>query len=400
MRLPLIFTTASVIQFQILHAAEILDHFQDHHHSPHVRDMQHVNSAYFVNCFTGDSYADLEKHYDGDSWQESNENAYGCVKQLFLLKKNNRKLKTMLSIGGWTWSTNFPVVAETLTTRSTFAKSAVTLMKDWGFDGLDIDWEYPSSTRDAENMVLLLQAVRDELDAYSARFAPGHHFQLSIAASAGFEHYSVLQIAKLAQIVDYVNLMAYDYVSSSTASHNSNLYLNSDNPGATPFNTNDAINAYIEAGLPGRKLVLGMPIYGRSFVGTSGLGKQFSGVGLANHDQGSWEDGVWDYKALPKSGADVLYDKKAQAYFSYDSGTLELVSFDPPQAIKKKVDFVKKFGLGGSMFWEASGDKRTNPDSLIETSALGLGSLDDTVNWLQYPDSRYLNIASGMESGA
>ncbi|KAH7134489.1 chitinase [Dactylonectria estremocensis] len=342
--------------------------------------------------YTGDSYADLEKHYPGDSWNDPGTNAYGCVKQLYLLKKTNRKLKVMLSIGGWTWSGNFPAVASSAATRSTFAKSSVTLMKDWGFDGIDVDWEYPANDTEASNMVLLLQAIRDEMDSYAAQYASGYHFQLSIAAPAGPENYKKLHLSALGALVDHVNLMAYDYAGSWSAysGHNANLYADTSNPNSTPFNTNDAINAYIIGGVPPQKLILGMPIYGRSFESTAGIGKSFSGVG-----PGSWENGVWDYKALPKNGATVSYASTARAYYSYDSSTQELISFDTPDMVIKKVSYLQGLGLGGSMFWEASADK-TGSDSLIGTSYKSLGVSDAVDNCLSYPNSRYTNIAAGL----
>ena len=342
--------------------------------------------------YSGDTYADYEKHYPGDSWNDVGNNAYGCVKQLYLLKKKNRNIKIMLSIGGWTWSTNFPAAAASAETRTTFAQSAVAFMKDWGFDGIDIDWEYPADATQAQNMVLLLQAVRDELNSYAAQYAQGHHFLLSIAAPVGPDHYNKLKLADLGKILDYVNLMAYDFAGSWSkyTGHNANLHANPDNPNATPFSTDVAVNAYVAGGVPASKIVLGMPIYGRSFQQTEGIGKLYNGIG-----QGSWESGVWDYKTLPKAGATVQCDDVADGCYSYDPSSKELISFDTPAIISTKVSWLKDQGLGGSMFWEASADKKGS-DSLIGTSHQGLGDLENTQNYLGYPNSKYDNIKKGM----
>jgi chitinase len=328
------------------------------------------------------------------AWAESESNAYGCVKQIYRLKKKNRHLKVLLSIGGWTWSANFPTAASTAATRKRFANSAVEIMKDWGFDGIDVDWEYPAGDVEANDMLLLLKAVREELDLYGDKSAPGHHFELSIAAPAGPEHYGVLRLADIGALVDHVNLMGYDYAGSfsDASAHAANLYANDGIPGSTPFSTDAAVKAYLAAGVPAHKIVLGMPLYGRSFQSTVGLGERFNGVG-----QGRWGEGVWDYKELPRSASAKMYcDNKAQGCYSYDSNTRELISFDTPEVVKKKVAYLKTSGLGGSMFWEASGD-RSGACSLIGTSHDALHSLDKSENWLHYPASKYRNIASGLK---
>ncbi|TVY18266.1 Chitinase 1 [Lachnellula arida] len=339
-----------------------------------------------------DTYADLQKHYANDSWNDVGNNVYGCVKQLYILKKNNRNMKTLLSIGGWTYSTNFAAAASTATTRTTFASTAVAFVKDLGFDGIDIDWEYPADATEAANFVLLLQAVRSALDAYSAEYAPSNKFLITIACPAGPANYNILEMSQMDTYLDAWHLMAYDYAGSwsNYSGHDANIYPSTSNPNSTPFSTSKAVSDYIANGVPASKLVLGVPLYGRSFEGTAGIGQSYTGVG-----SGSWQDGVWDYKALPKAGATVSYDSVASGTYSYDASAQELISYDDPAQALIKASYIKSQRLGGAMYWETSADKN-GTESLISTIAGSFGALEQVENCLSYPGSQYANMAAGM----
>jgi chitinase len=187
----------------------------------------------------------------------------------------------LLSIGGWSYSSNFATPASTALGRSAFALSAVSLVKSLGLDGIDIDWEYPGDDIEATNIVELLQTVRACLDAYGQALNPPYHFTLTVACPAGPSNYQKLHVADMDQYLDFWNFMAYDYAGnwSTVTGNQTNLFSSVNNSASTPFDIQTEIDYYISKGIPANKIVLGMPIYGRSFNATSRLGMPFIEVG-------------------------------------------------------------------------------------------------------------------------
>ncbi|GAM39959.1 hypothetical protein TCE0_034r11931 [Talaromyces pinophilus] len=344
----------------------------------------------------GDRWADIQIKYPGDPGYEDGNNVYGCVKQLYLLKKANRNLKVLLSVGGWTWSPQFPGVTSTEANRANFVRSAVELVRDLGFDGIDIDWEYPGDYTQADNFVALLKELRAALDNYAAAHTPGYHYLISASVPAGPSFYEKLHISAMAQYLDMWNLMAYDYSGNwgTIAGMDANVYQKTAYPNSTPCNTDQAITYYTGNGAPASKINLGIPLYGRAFQNTDGPGTAYSGVG-----PGSWQDGVWDYKALPRPGGTLYHEDSSVSAWSYDHAQRYMVSYDTPAIVQAKADYIKSKGLGGGMFWESSADK-SGPDSLVHTLVNTLGGngvLHRSDNELNYPASQYDNMRKGMQ---
>lgn len=108
------------------------------------------------------------------------------------------------------------------------------------------------------------------------------------------------------------------------------------------------------------------------------------------------------HQALPKPGAQVFQDNETIVSWSYDSASQTMVSYDTPQVVSQKIEYIKGTGLGGAMWWETSGDHPTSSkDSLITIAAEGLGEqgghhMENSENFLDYPQSKYDNLRLGM----
>ena len=188
--------------------------------------------------------------------------------------------------------------------------------------------------------------------------------------------------------VDIFYLMAYDYCGSwdSTTGHQAAMF-------GGALNTHQAVEDYLAAGIPAQKLVMGLPMYGRGFSNTDGPHCCFQGI-----PKGTWEEGQFDYKCLPKPGASEFVDMEKMASWSYDPQAREYITYDTPQVIAAKCDYIRQRGLGGAMFWELSADRPPNdPRNLVNTVYDALGrQVDQIPNHLDFPMSEFDNIKRQM----
>ncbi|KDQ53487.1 glycoside hydrolase family 18 protein [Jaapia argillacea MUCL 33604] len=372
-----------------------------------VQDLTHILYAFAdLRPDTGevvlsDVWADKDIHYPGDSWNDVGNNLYGNFKAIYNLKKQNRHLKVLLSIGGWTYSPKFHPIVVSPQLRAKFVASAIRLLEDYGLDGLDVDYEYPSDFNQARGYTELLRELREGLDRHQRNKGIDYRFLLTIAAPCGPSNYEKLHVRDMDRYLDFWNMMAYDFSGSwdSIANHQANIF-------GGPISASQAIGWYVSQGIPRNKIIMGIPLYGRSFANTQGPGSPFSGVG-----GGSWEQGVYDYRALPLPGAYVHRDEQARASWSYDFQKKEMVSFDTEEVGWWKGEWIKREGLGGSMFWELSGDKGAKREgmegghgkeevpgrSLVRVVKDSMGGLDMSPNWLGYEQSQFDNMRNGMQ---
>ncbi|KAK9235135.1 glycoside hydrolase superfamily [Lipomyces kononenkoae] len=341
--------------------------------------------------YLSDTWSDTDQHFEGDSWNDTGRNLYGNFKQLYLLKQKYPWLKVLLSIGGWTYSPNFPPVASDPTRRTKFVSSAINLLKNLGLDGLDVDWEYPKPGKEAADYVSLLCELRQALDQYARSVQSQPRLLLTIATSCAPENIRAMQVAAMDRYVDFWNLMAYDFAGpawSTTAGHQANVY-------GYQYSVDAAVEMYRGAGVHPTKIIVGMPLYGRAFGDTDGPMHEHHGDG----GSGTWESGVFDYKVLPCPGATEYFDGHAIASYSYDPHKRVMITYDTPQCAKSKARYIRDKGLGGAMWWESSGDVSISTDRSIIRTVVdefgGPGVLDKSEkNCLQYPESVYDNIRS------
>lgn len=309
--------------------------------------LTHINYA-FVNIRNGRAFLDNE------STDTLN------FRALTGLKEKNKDLKIMISIGGWSWSENFSDAVLTDSSRIVFAKSAMDIIRKYDLDGVDIDWEYPGMggeegniyrPEDKQNYTLMFQSLRSELDLLEKE--SGKKKQLTTATGGFTSFLDHTEMGKAQQYLDYINLMTYDFFSGGTADHHTNLYASKTYQDGN--NADKAVKAYIAAGVPADKLVMGIAFYGRTFVLSDSA--KILGAKYASQTYGSGYTFIKD-SLLTNKTFKVYKDREAKASYLYSASAKKFITYDDEWSVKNKCRYVNKSGMAGVMFWEYSSDPK------------------------------------------
>jgi chitinase len=267
-------------------------------------------------------------------------------------------------------------MAQTADGRAAFAESCATFITKHGFDGVDLDWEYPverdvetnaRNPDDGRHYTLLCREIRSCFDRLSRE--TGRRYWITLAVPAHPDLIRHYELPALSNVVDFVNLMAYDYRGSwsTRTGHHAPLFHNPADTAAEVPSVQHSIECYMNGGMPSHQLVLGIPLYGRGFSNVPkshhGLFQPFTGV-----PRGTWDEhdatGVFDYKDIIGKRLPVFWDDHSKASWTYDAENGVMLTFESIESATSKAHFIREARLGGAMFWDLSGDTR-DKDSLI-----------------------------------
>lgn len=280
---------------------------------------------------------------------------------LTALRHDNPSLTVLVSVGGWLGSGEFSQMVQTGKSRARFIQSVMDFLALYHLDGLDIDWEYPGlpgaghpfRADDKQNYTALVKELRARFDAQKRR--TGKRLYLSVAAGASDEFLAHTQMKRVAQYVDTVNLMTYDYYepgSDPITGHHSPLYPNPADPQGV--SDDGSVRAFEKAGVPPGKIVLGIPFYGHVWSDVADVRHGLFQPGKRSANNSA------PYTVIETTmlghGFTRYWDQAARVPYLYNLDTRTFVSYEDAQSVDEKCRYVLDKRLRGVMFWYYGAD--------------------------------------------
>lgn len=291
----------------------------------------------------------------------------GNFRELQRLKKKFPHLKVLISAGGWTGSKEFSELAKVPSRRKAFAESCRDFIGVYGFDGIDVDWEFPNGAgmsgnsmdpADPMNYVELMKDIREAMDQL-----PGPPRVLSTATWAFPEAVAKIDYGQLATVCNYINVMTYDFYGEwdKVAGHISSMHRSFRDPKAPNCSSVvDSIEAHIDAGAPAHQVVMGLPLYAKQWeVELNAADARDSDENPPVYLNGNGqvlEQNLTSSDVEKAYAGQIHWDETARVPYVLDRENKKFISFDNRRSIEEKISWARERNLGGVMYWEASQD--------------------------------------------
>ncbi len=270
-------------------------------------------------------------------------------------------VEIIISVGGWGQSDAFPEIASDSTLRAKFITNLTNYVLQHEYDGVDLDWEYPSSA-DRNNVTKLIREM------HAAFEREGRDIGISIALPS-VDWKNGYDLPAILDYVEWLGVMTYDFHGSWTdrGGHNSPLYA-PQNANCNTGSIDQSIRYYLQKGVPANKLLAGLASYGRIFNSSVICGQSSSGNG--NGGSISYADAL----NRLENGWSYHWDDKAKAPWLQNVDSTQIISFDDTTSYKVKREYIRSKDLRGAMVWALGFDKTDNGHELMNI----LGDLNRT----------------------
>ncbi|PWA89635.1 glycoside hydrolase family 18, catalytic domain-containing protein [Artemisia annua] len=319
-----------------------------------------IQTAYFTHVY----YAFLSPNnvtfqFDVDATTASALNRFNTA-----LHAKNPPVKTLFSIGGGGSDGKaaelLSKMASSANSRASFIRSTIQVARNHGFDGADLDWEYPQTQTDMNNFGLLLDEWRVAVNNEAAStgkprllLSAATRYKPEVTDSGVAVKYPVPSINKN---LDWINAMCYDYHGPTWTPDATGAPAALYDPNGGDLSTSNGLQSWINAGIQIQKLVMGMPLLGYTWKLNN---PSVNGIGAPAAGKGPGDDGAMRYSEVQQfnvqNNAKVVYDTQTVSYYSYAGTTW--IGYDDVNSVQRKVQYAKSLNIGGYFFWTAVGDQ-------------------------------------------
>ncbi|CAL8130787.1 unnamed protein product [Orchesella dallaii] len=306
-----------------------------------------------------DPWGDLKDEWGG---------GHDGYKRFTALKKQNPELKTLIAIGGWNeGSKKYSEMSASPSSRKTFVDSVIPFLEKYDFDGLDLDWEYPTqrdseNLEDRENFSALVRELREAFNR------AGKGYLLTAAVTPNTKTVEIAyEVPEIARDLDFINVMCYDYHGfwdgHEFTGHNTPLYRHPRDEEFEPFyNANDTVTYWLQAGLPKEKLIMGMALYGRGFTLAKSEDHGLYAPTNGGIPQGPYtkQAGIWGYNEICEKFQEepgqwkISINEHLKAPYAFNDR--QWIGYEDVESIYYKAEYARNMDLGGAMVWSLETD--------------------------------------------